>query len=90
MDCCNQQKDESGVYSVYLGAVSEAGFTVSFGTVLRTVNTRHLKLRISVNCKLTRIRNNGLLQTTDRWYWCLFSMFQCWFQICSQRRSKVG
>ena len=41
-------------------------FTGGFSAVLTVVNTRYLILRDSVIYKLTRIRNNGLLQATDR------------------------
>ena len=41
-------------------------FTYGFSTVTKTVNKRHLMLRISVICKLAQMRNNGLYKTTDR------------------------
>ena len=41
-------------------------FTGGFSTALTVVNMRYLILRDLVIYKLTRIRNNGLLQATDR------------------------
>ena len=41
-------------------------FTGGFSAVLTVVNTRYLILRDSLIYKLTRIRNNELLQATDR------------------------
>ena len=55
-------------------------FTGSFGIVLKTVNTRHLMLRILVIWKLTPMRNNGLLQTIDRWQWCFLCVFEAGFE----------
>ena len=47
------------------GFVSEF-FIGDYGTLVKTVNTKHLMLRIWIICELKRMRNKELLQTTDR------------------------
>ena len=50
-------------------------FTDGFNIALKTVNTKHLMLRNSVNCKLTRMGNHEFLQKNREITVVLFCVF---------------